>query len=257
MLHGLRLYLTSLVLHDIDIPRSKGLSRRKDRVKAKRLKGSAKCPSTSQCPPSSSSTSLCPPSSSSTSLCPPSSSASLCPPSSSASQCPPSCSASQCPPSCSASQCPPSSSSTSQCPPSSSSTSQCPPSSSFTSQSSSSSTSQCPPSSSSTSLYPPSSSPTSTLCISHSPQTVAILNDALVLPSTRWVNVTTQPLSNITLCKVSSQASSSRTPAVVTHSVTIMSDLTWQVHVHNHFVDPHSAKIDTCLEGTPRPSAYT
>ena len=72
------------------------------------------------------------------------------------------------------------------------------------------------------------------------------------IPSqSNWVNVTdssifevtTQPVETITLCKISNEASSSKTPAVITHTLVFQSDRTWQVRVHNHGVDPKRCSL--------------
>ena len=52
------------------------------------------------------------------------------------------------------------------------------------------------------------------------------------------INDDTVPLSQIKLCKISSQPSSSTQPLVVTHSLLIDSDCTWQLFVYNHKVVP-------------------
>ena len=44
------------------------------------------------------------------------------------------------------------------------------------------------------------------------------------------------PLEEIRLCKISSQPSSSSQPTVVSHSLTVASDLTWKVYVYGHEV---------------------
>ena len=86
-------------------------------------------------------------------------------------------------------------------------------------------------------------------------ESIATVLGALTLPSKNWVNVTdssifevtTQPVETITLCKISNEASSSKTPAVITHTLVFQSDRTWQVRVHNHGVDPKRCSLLTII----------
>ena len=67
-----------------------------------------------------------------------------------------------------------------------------------------------------------------------------------------WSNQSLSPLTSIKLCKISSEASSSRQPLVVTHCLSVSSDLQWSVSVHNHEV-----KQSNCPALVPVPKKLT
>ena len=49
-----------------------------------------------------------------------------------------------------------------------------------------------------------------------------------------WVDITTEPVDSIHLCKVSEVATQSSQPPVITHSLSVNSNRAWALHVHNH-----------------------
>ena len=79
----------------------------------------------------------------------------------------------------------------------------------------------------------PSSSATTT-----QPSTNTRLEDiqrSLSLPES-WVEQSPKPLSCVRVCKLYSEESSSKQPLIITHCLTIHSDLTWSLFVHNREV---------------------
>ena len=65
--------------------------------------------------------------------------------------------------------------------------------------------------------------------------------------SPAWIDYTSQQVSKIRFCIVSSQSSTSKQPLRVTHSLTVNEDLTWEVFVLGHKIN--AAK--TCLRHIP------
>ena len=59
----------------------------------------------------------------------------------------------------------------------------------------------------------------------------------ITLPNASWKNISTRPLQCITLCKISSVPTVSMQPdmqpVIITHCLTIESNLTWTLYVHN------------------------
>lgn len=79
------------------------------------------------------------------------------------------------------------------------------------------------------------------------PVDIANLHLSLANLSPAWIDHTSQPVSKIHLCIVSSQSSTSKQPLRVTHSLTVNEDLTWEVFVLGHRIN--AAK--TCLRHIP------
>ena len=79
------------------------------------------------------------------------------------------------------------------------------------------------------------------------------LYQLFTIPSTSTL-ISSQPPTEICLCKISMQAISNeatgnRQPPIISHCLTIHADLTWTLYVHNHEVDHHNC---SSLPSTPR-----
>ena len=70
------------------------------------------------------------------------------------------------------------------------------------------------------------------------PLTLQDLHRCLKLPNRYWSDQSPQPLLSIKLCKLLSLDSTSKQPLVITHCVTVNSDLQWSLFVHNRQVTP-------------------
>ena len=70
--------------------------------------------------------------------------------------------------------------------------------------------------------------------------TLQDLYRCLKLPNRYWSDKSPQPLLSINLCKLLSLYSTSKQPLVITHCVTVNSDLQWLLFVHNQLVSPTS-----------------
>lgn len=75
------------------------------------------------------------------------------------------------------------------------------------------------------------------------------LHQSLTLPGDTWMDVSTQPLTSICLCKVSDIPSGSKQPIVITHCLTVNGDLTWSLYVHNHHLNQQNC---TALQSIPQ-----
>ena len=60
-----------------------------------------------------------------------------------------------------------------------------------------------------------------------------------------WSNQTSpeRPITAIKLCKISSEASTSSQPLVITHTLLVNVDLSWELFVHGHKVDAGNTKV--------------
>ena len=62
------------------------------------------------------------------------------------------------------------------------------------------------------------------------------LHKSIKLPGQSWSDQSPSPVTSIKLCKISSEASSSGQPLIVTHCLSVSSNLQWSVSVHDHEV---------------------
>ena len=62
------------------------------------------------------------------------------------------------------------------------------------------------------------------------------LHKSIKLPNQSWSDHSPSPVTSIKLCKISSEASSSGQPLIVTHCLSVSSNLQWSVSVHDHEV---------------------
>ena len=62
------------------------------------------------------------------------------------------------------------------------------------------------------------------------------LHKSIKLPGQSWSDQSPSPVTSIKLCKISSEASSSEQPLIVTHCLSVSSNLQWSVSVHDHEV---------------------
>lgn len=69
---------------------------------------------------------------------------------------------------------------------------------------------------------------------------VQSLHQLLALPSSSWMDTSSQPLKSICLCKTSTIPAGSTQPIIITHCLTVNADLTWSLYVHNHQVKQES-----------------
>ena len=76
--------------------------------------------------------------------------------------------------------------------------------------------------------------------VSQPTYTLQDLHNSLKLPSRSWCDQSPQPLTCIKVCKLTSHASSSRQPLVITHCLTVNSDMTFSLFVHNCEVKQNS-----------------
>jgi len=94
-----------------------------------------------------------------------------------------------------------------------------------------------------------------------SPSSINELHSLVSSICQHWVDQTlnddTVPLSQVKLCKISSQPSSSTQPLVVTHSLLIDSDCTWQLFVYNHKVVPSPSSPLSMIPAILNPSAFS
>lgn len=66
------------------------------------------------------------------------------------------------------------------------------------------------------------------------------LHESIKLPNQSWSDQSPSPLTSIKLCKISSEASSSNQSLIVTHCLSVSSNMQWSISVHNHEVN-HSS----------------
>ena len=76
-----------------------------------------------------------------------------------------------------------------------------------------------------------------------SPGSLEELHASLSSLRPSWSDQTssTKPVEQVKLCKISSQPSTSAQPLVVTHSVIVNADFSWQASVHGHIIQPTSS----------------
>lgn len=66
------------------------------------------------------------------------------------------------------------------------------------------------------------------------------LHELIKLPNRSWSDQSPSPLTSIKLCKIHSEASSSKQSLIVTHCLSVSSNMQWSVSVHNHEVKPNN-----------------
>jgi hypothetical protein len=72
--------------------------------------------------------------------------------------------------------------------------------------------------------------------------------DSFVLPDCTWKDVSTEPLTEIVLCKIVKVPLSNRQPVLITHCLTIHANLKWTIYVNNRLLSQH---ICTALSSVP------
>ena len=79
----------------------------------------------------------------------------------------------------------------------------------------------------------------------HDSSSIALLHQFLSLPDSTWKDVSPQPLTTICLCKICvlPASTSNRQPLAITHCFIVHSDLTWSLHVNNHFVSHENCSV--------------
>ena len=77
----------------------------------------------------------------------------------------------------------------------------------------------------------------------HVPSSLEELHALLSPLGLSWSNQTSsiRPIEQVKFCKISSQPSTSAQPLVVTHSVIVNADFSWQAFVHGHVIRPMSS----------------
>lgn len=69
---------------------------------------------------------------------------------------------------------------------------------------------------------------------------ISSLHQSLAASSHAWIDVSSQPLSSICLCVFSTAPTHSSQPPIITRSLTVHTDLTWSLHVHNNLLNPRN-----------------
>ncbi|SMN01853.1 hypothetical protein SPONN_126 [uncultured Candidatus Thioglobus sp.] len=80
---------------------------------------------------------------------------------------------------------------------------------------------------------------------------VLALHQSLASCSNGWVDITTEPVNVIHMCKFSDVSTpSTQRPPVITHSLSVNANLTWTLHIHGHPVSPQSCTVLQSVPGT-------
>ena len=79
----------------------------------------------------------------------------------------------------------------------------------------------------------------------------------LTLPNPEWNDCSPQPLTSIRIYKIGNQPSSSHQPQVVTHSILVKHDLSWEVYIHGHKIVPGKCAALTSVPSTLCPASFS
>ena len=72
-----------------------------------------------------------------------------------------------------------------------------------------------------------------------------LLHGSLCLPSKAWCDQSPEGLNKLIFCKLSQFSSSNSQPLIVTHSLTVNSDLTWKLFILNHEITTSCSILET------------